>query len=152
MAKSNKKRLFEVMSKLDREFKPELNEMTDDDWTFTSLKIEADVDGLKEKFHPNAEYVDVYRQTVNVTWHIVPEIRDYGIKSMFIVIDRISGVIYYEVVSPDENVPDEEREVNVEKFQWEFEEDIREMVFGDGVYPTEVQLDFRTMKCLVVFG
>jgi hypothetical protein len=133
MARSNKKRLLEVMGKLDRTFKPELSETTDDDWKFTSLKIEADIDGLKEKFHPNAEYVDVYRQTVNVTWHIVPEIRDYGIKSMFIVIDGISGVIYYEVVSPDENIPDEEQQLYVEKFQWEYEEDIREMVFGDGV-------------------
>ena len=133
-------------------FKPIVNEATDNDWQFTSKNIDVDVDGLKEKFYPQSDYVEVYQQKINVSWHIVPEIRDYGIKSMFIMVDKIFGVIYYEVISPDENVPDEEGQKNVEDFKWEFKEQMNEMTFGDGVYPTEVQLDFQTMICTIVFG
>jgi len=153
--KKNKQRLFEVMGKVDGTFKPNiLNEVVpeDDPWSFLSQKVDVDVDGIKEKFYPQAEYVEVYQQKINVKWHIVPEVRDYGIKSMFIVIDGIFGVIYYEIVHPDENIPDEEAQLEVEKYQWNFKEQIEPMVFGDGVYPTEVELDFRTMTCTVIFG
>ena len=149
--KNPKQRLLEVMGRLDKTFKPSLNETTDNDWTFTSNDIEVDVDGLKEKFYPQAEYIDSHGQKINVTWHIVPEIRDYGIKSMFIIIDSISGIIYYEIISPDENVQDEEAQLQVEKYQWEFEERINPREFGNGVYPTSVELDFETMKATIIF-
>lgn len=152
MRENKKQRLLEVMQAIDKSFKPKMNEMTDDDWSFFSKDVPVDIDGLKEKFYPQAEYVDSYRQKVNVKWHIIPEIRDYGIKSMIIMIDSISGIVYYEVVHPDENVPDEDGQVDVGKYQWEFNTDVVDRVFGDGVYPTEVQIDFTTMRCEVTFG
>ena len=151
--KGNKKqRLVEVMQAIDKSYKPKMNEMTDDDWSFYSKNVEVHIDGLKEKFYPQAEYVDAYRQKVDVKWHIIPEIRDYGIKSMMIMIDGIVGTIYYEIVSSDENVPDQEAQLDVAKYQWEFNTSIIDRVFGDGVYPTEVEIDFSTMKCDVIFG
>jgi len=151
--KGNKKqRLVEVMQAIDKSYKPKMNEMTDDDWSFYSKNVEVHIDGLKEKFYPQAEYVDAYRQKVDVKWHIIPEIRDYGIKSMMIMIDGIVGTIYYEIVSSDENVPDQEAQLDVAKYQWEFNTSITDRVFGDGVYPTEVEIDFSTMKCDVIFG
>ncbi len=151
--KGNKKqRLVEVMQAIDKSYKPKMNEMTDDDWSFYSKNVEVHIDGLKEKFYPQAEYVDAYRQKVDVKWHIIPEIRDYGIKSMMVMIDGIVGTIYYEIVSSDENVPDQEAQLDVAKYQWEFNTSITDRVFGDGVYPTEVEIDFSTMKCDVIFG
>ena len=151
--KGNKKqRLVEVMQAIDKSYKPKMNEMTDNDWSFYSKNVEVHIDGLKEKFYPQAEYVDAYRQKVDVKWHIIPEIRDYGIKSMMIMIDGIVGTIYYEIVSLDENVPDQEAQLDVAKYQWEFNTSITDRVFGDGVYPTEVEIDFSTMKCDVIFG
>ncbi len=151
--KGNKKqRLVEVMQAIDKSYKPKMNEMTDNDWSFYSKNVEVHIDGLKEKFYPQAEYVDAYRQKVDVKWHIIPEIRDYGIKSMMIMIDGIVGTIYYEIVSSDENVPDQEAQLDVAKYQWEFNTSITDRVFGDGVYPTEVEIDFSTMKCDVIFG
>lgn len=151
--KGNKKqRLVEVMQAIDKSYKPKMNEMTDNDWSFYSKNVEVHIDGLKEKFYPQAEYVDAYRQKVDVKWHIIPEIRDYGIKSMMVMIDAIVGTIYYEIVSSDENVPDQEAQLDVAKYQWEFNTSITDRVFGDGVYPTEVEIDFSTMKCDVIFG
>ena len=151
--KGNKKqRLVEVMQAIDKSYKPKMNEMTDNDWSFYSKNVEVHIDGLKEKFYPQAEYVDAYRQKVDVKWHIISEIRDYGIKSMMIMIDGIVGTIYYEIVSSDENVPDQEAQLDVAKYQWEFNTSITDRVFGDGVYPTEVEIDFSTMKCDVIFG
>ncbi len=151
--KGNKKqRLVEVMQAIDKSYKPKMNEMTDNDWSFYSKNVEVHIDGLKEKFYPQAEYVDAYRQKVDVKWHIIPEIRDYGIKSMMVMIDGIVGTIYYEIVSSDENVPDQEAQLDVAKYQWEFNTSITDRVFGDGVYPTEVEIDFSTMKCDVIFG
>ena len=151
--KGNKKqRLVEVMQAIDKSYKPKMNEMTDNDWSFYSKNVQVHIDGLKEKFYPQAEYVDAYRQKVDVKWHIIPEIRDYGIKSMMIMIDGIVGTIYYEIVSSDENVPDQEAQLDVAKYQWEFNTSITDRVFGDGVYPTEVEIDFSTMKCDVIFG
>jgi len=151
--KGNKKqRLVEVMQAIDKSYKPKMNEMTDNDWSFYSKNVEVHIDGLKEKFYPQAEYVDAYRQKVDVKWHIIPEIRDYGIKSMMIMIDGIVGTIYYEIVSSDENAPDQEAQLDVAKYQWEFNTSITDRVFGDGVYPTEVEIDFSTMKCDVIFG
>lgn len=151
--KGNKKqRLVEVMQAIDKSYKPKMNEMTDNDWSFYSKNVEVHIDGLKEKFYPQAEYVDAYRQKVDVKWHIIPEIRDYGIKSMMIMIDGIVGTIYYEIVSSDENVSDQEAQLDVAKYQWEFNTSITDRVFGDGVYPTEVEIDFSTMKCDVIFG
>ncbi len=147
---SKKQRLFEVIAQIDNSFKPSLNETTDDDWTFFSRDVVVDdIDGFKEKFYPQAEYIDAYSQKINVTWHIVPEIRDYGIKSMSILVDKISGYIYYTVAFPDKD--DEENQIDVEKYQWEFDVEMGDLKFGDGVYPTGVQLDFQKMKCIIIF-
>ena len=152
MKDNKKQRLVEIMQAIDKSYKPKMNEMTDDDWSFYSKNVEVDIDGLKEKFYPQAEYVDAYHQKVDVKWHIIPEIRDYGIKSMMVIIDAIVGTIYYEIVSSDENVPDQEAQLDVAKYQWEFNTSITDRIFGDGVYPTEVEIDFSTMKCDVIFG
>ena len=149
--KTPKQRLLEVMERLDKTFKPPVNEMTDDDWKFISKDVEVDIDGLKEKFFPNTDYVETYKQKVNVNWEIIPEIRDYGIKSMSIMVTGIFGIVYYEVISKDENAPEEEGQLDVAKYKWEFEEEVNIKTFGDGVYPTSVQLDFRTMKAIIIF-
>jgi len=149
---SKKQRLFEVIAQIDNSFKQSLNETTDDDWTFFSRNVEIDdMDGFKEKFYPQAEYVDAYGQKVDVTWHIIPEIRDFGIKDMSILVDKISGYIYYTVTFPDENREDEEGQIDVGKYQWEFDVEMENLKFGDGVYPTSVRLDFQTMKCIAIF-
>jgi hypothetical protein len=151
MQKNPKQRLLEVMERLDKTFKPPINEMTDGNWTFLSKDVEVNIDGLKEKFFPNADYVETYKQKINVSWEIIPEIRDYGVKSMSIMVKGISGIIYYEVISKDENAPEEEGQLDVAKYKWEFEERINPTEFGNAIYPTSVKLDFRTMKTIIIF-
>jgi hypothetical protein len=151
MKDNKKQRLVEIMQAIDKSFKPKMNETIDDDWSFYSKNVEANIYGLKQKFYPQAEYVSAYHQKVNVKWHIIPEFRDYGIKSMMIMIDGIEGTIYYEIASSDENLPDQEEQLDVGKYQWKFNTKIDNRIFGDSVYPTEVEIDFTTMKCEVIF-
>lgn len=152
MKNSKKQRLFEVMQSIDSSFKSQVNEIANNEWSFYSKSIPADIEGIKEKFYPQAEYVDAYHQKVDVKWHIVPEFREYGIKSMMIVIDAVSGTISYEIVSTDENAENQEAWLDVEKYQWEFNAEIVSKRFGDAIYPTDVQFDFNTMKCNVIFA
>lgn len=147
-----RQRLIEVMQAIDSSFKPNINEIENNDWSFYSKGVNADIVGVKEKFYPQAEYVDAYHQKVDVKWHVVPEIRDFGIKSMMIVVDAVSGVISFEITFPDDTVDNQESTIDVSKYQWEYNAEVIDVNFGDAIYPTDVQFDFNTMKCNVVFA
>lgn len=146
----NKQRLFEVISTIDKSFKKPLNEEYKD-WYFSTKNVEADIWHI-EKFYPNYE-VDIISPKFEVKWHIYPEIRDFGVKSMDILVDGVSG--YFYVTLYDKNTGDvveEGIEIDINKWKWEIEITDNTQKFENGAYPTSLEFDFNDMICTVTFN
>jgi len=152
MKNKKRERLLEIMQAIDNSFVPKLNEeVSDNEWSFYSKNVDVNIEGIKEKFYPNADYVDDYNNKIDIKWHIVPELRIYGINGMNISIDKIIGTIFYLVVFPDENIPDKEDSFDVSNFEWKFIVSEINQKYGEALYPHEINLNLNTMECFVIF-
>lgn len=145
-----KQRLFEVIETIDKTFKPPLNEEFSD-WYFTTKEVEASIWNI-EKIYPNYE-VDTRLPMFNVKWHIYPELRSYGIKSMDVFADSIFGNFYVDLLDKNtHDVVQEEVELDINSWKWEFETVNNTEHFGDAIFPTSMEFDFNDMTCTVTFG
>lgn len=146
MKKNNKEKLFGLMKRLDESFTP-LKESGESgsDWSFITEGVETSVYGL-ETIIKDKDVTYTPTSKLSVYWHIEPEFRGWGIKSLIIIIDKIEGAVKFEYFD-DQSDRDIEDGFNVEDLNIDWEYQINYNFRSDETYfpsiaPTNIDLYF----------
>lgn len=79
----------------------------DDQWSFTAKIKDVSIDGLNHFLNVSKDIdLETGRTDAIVKYHLEPEVRNWGIKSMNIFIDEVTCTIYWWV-NVDELTPEE---------------------------------------------
>ncbi len=126
--------------------------LNSNEWSFITEEVDADIWGL-EKIIKDKEGLNVYKNHLTIYWSIEPELRDWGVKSLIIAVDRVSGIVKYEYY-------DEEKDDDVEdwfefenlKIDWDYKINITN-TFGDiaPIYPDNITIDIKNKLCEIDF-
>jgi len=141
------------MQRLDKTFKSKSSE-NPNNWNFTTKDVEATIFNL-EKYNPNY-LVGVHEvPKFDVNWHIQPQLEEFGVKGMDIVIDGVTGIFHYSLY--DKNTHDiieksKDTLMSINEFQWTYNITNNVKGFDEAVYVTALDFNAGNMVCDVTFG
>ena len=153
--KNNKEKLFGLMKRLDESFTPlKEGDQSGSHWSFVTSDVDTDVYDIT-KIIKDKDITHTPTSRLNISWHIEPEFREWGIKSLIITIDKIEGAIdyvYYESET-DSEIDDS---FNIEDINVDWEYKINYNFSGYESYfpsiaPTNIELFFDKGVCEVDF-
>jgi hypothetical protein len=125
------------------------------DFSFKSVINARDVDyNMTDDMLDKAQEQYVDALDLNIDWEMDFDIRQSGLNSVGVVINKIYG--NYTVVTPAEEGRDgeDEKELVIERnskdwdVQTQYEGDFE---FGNSFYPQSIEIDFKTKKVFVKF-
>lgn len=105
--------------------------------------------------------IDVDSVDIKVEWSVEFETRGWGIKDTYINVNKISGIIKFNIVVPDPlNDEDYTEHQHEHEFSWSFEDEefwdnVRaetdQAIWRNGLSPTGCEIDLKTKKATIVF-
>jgi hypothetical protein len=96
---------------------------------------------------------EVLPGTFKIDWDLEFETREWGIKDITLVVQKVEGFITVEKFREDGYKDEEQIIINTNENGWEIESEVKvseKIIQNDGdIYPTDVEIDFKDHKIYV---
>lgn len=148
---SNKDRLFTIMKRMDKTFKPTLNEeyVNDDRFTFKQR--------LNNSYFTNydsftTEYdSEISESDIIVTWKAALSLGESGIDNFIVSVDSIDGTYTMKLFDKQSDELMQENIKDIKEIGWKFMMNDATLPVGGSLYITDLDFDMGNKTCTVNF-
>jgi len=163
MKKETKQRLFEVTARLDKTFKPKLNEevrnLINEGFVFDNdaFKFKQLIRYPKTIFYNYDSFTSDYDTNISdasivVNWGVLFWLNQYGIENFSIKIESLDGVFKLQYLDKQTDQVVQEMEKNINDTNWKFVvEDNVPLITKGNLYIKDLTFDFKNNVCTAGF-